>query len=110
MNVDQAREARDKLRQRVNGRVQGENGLTSLTPREVQVLRLIATGADNPSIGEDLEIKRTTVARHVANILEKLGATNRAEAASLARMFANLSMISRSAPVILRFVSLLFMV
>ncbi len=82
--TDQARDARDRLRDQVSGRVDGEVGLTELTPREVQVLRLVARGADNPMIGDELDIKRATVARHISNILAKLGATNRAEAAALA--------------------------
>ncbi|MGD9932162.1 MAG: LuxR C-terminal-related transcriptional regulator [Dehalococcoidia bacterium] len=59
-------------------------GLEALSPRELQVLRFLADGATNPMIAEKLRIKRPTVARHVVNILTKLGLTNRAEAAALA--------------------------
>ena len=52
-----------------------------LTPREVEVLRLIATGKTNPEIGEELFISVNTVARHLTNIYTKTGAANRAEAA-----------------------------
>lgn len=59
-------------------------GLSSLSAREIQVLRLAADGSNNPEIAEELGIKRATVARHIANILEKLGAANRTEAVSIA--------------------------
>ena len=56
----------------------------SLTPREREVLALIANGYTNREIGEILGIKNRTVDSHVARILEKTGAANRAEAAVLA--------------------------
>ena len=80
---DKAREAKDRLNERIAGDSTLASGLASLTSREVQVLRLVASGATNPDIAEELEISRATVARHIANILEKLGAANRAEAARL---------------------------
>ena len=52
-----------------------------LTEREVEVLRLIATGRSNREIGEALFIALNTVARHVSNIFSKTGSANRAEAA-----------------------------
>ncbi|MCI0439541.1 MAG: LuxR C-terminal-related transcriptional regulator, partial [Chloroflexi bacterium] len=55
-----------------------------LTEREVDVLRLIAAGKSNREIGEELFITSNTVARHVSNIFAKIGASNRAEAASYA--------------------------
>ena len=51
-----------------------------LTNREVEVLRLIAAGLTNKEIGEKLFISTKTVNTHVRNILEKVGASNRAEA------------------------------
>ena len=51
-----------------------------LTHREVEVLRLIATGKTNLEIAEELVIAEGTARRHVSNIYEKIGATNRAEA------------------------------
>ncbi|HEY2090412.1 MAG TPA: helix-turn-helix transcriptional regulator, partial [Thermoanaerobaculia bacterium] len=56
-----------------------------LTSREVEVLRLIADGASNATIAERLVISVHTVKRHVANVLQKLGAASRAEAGALAR-------------------------
>jgi DNA-binding NarL/FixJ family response regulator len=52
-----------------------------LTAREKDVLRLIASGADNIAIGLELSISRHTVKQHVTNIFEKLGVRTRVEAA-----------------------------
>jgi LuxR family maltose regulon positive regulatory protein len=56
-----------------------------LTAREVEVLRLIAEGASNAAVAEKLVISVHTVKRHVANVLQKLGASSRAEAGAMAR-------------------------
>jgi DNA-binding NarL/FixJ family response regulator len=55
-----------------------------LTPRETDVLRLIAEGLGNVEIGERLHISLGTVKGHVADILEKLAASDRAHAAATA--------------------------
>jgi DNA-binding NarL/FixJ family response regulator len=55
-----------------------------LSEREAEVLRLVAAGCSNRQIGEELSISLNTVDRHVSNILTKVGAANRAEAASFA--------------------------
>jgi DNA-binding CsgD family transcriptional regulator/tetratricopeptide (TPR) repeat protein len=55
-----------------------------LTPREREVLRLVARGFTNAEIGERLFISPLTVARHIHNLLEKTGTANRAEAAAYA--------------------------
>ncbi|HWJ82324.1 MAG TPA: LuxR C-terminal-related transcriptional regulator [Nocardioides sp.] len=55
-----------------------------LTRREVEVLRLLATGASNRGIAEELVLSEKTVARHVANLFTKLGVSNRAAATSYA--------------------------
>ena len=52
-----------------------------LTQREVDVLRLIASGKGNNDIAEELFISLRTVANHVTSILNKIGASNRTEAA-----------------------------
>ena len=57
----------------------------TLSPREVDVLRLIAAGASNQAIAEQLVICIHTVKTHVANILAKLGVASRTEAALRAR-------------------------
>lgn len=53
-----------------------------LTEREGEIARLIAAGASNPEIAQQLFLSRKTVERHVSNILRKLGVRNRAELAA----------------------------
>ena len=55
---------------------------SSLTPREQQIAALVAVGASNKAIAEELSISHTTAARHVANILAKLGFTSRTQIAA----------------------------
>jgi len=55
-----------------------------LTPREVEVLRLIASGKSNQEIATELVISINTVTNHVKNILGKTGCANRTEAAAYA--------------------------
>jgi len=55
-----------------------------LTPREVDVLQLLASGASNREIGEKLHISRNTAANHVRSILIKTGTPNRTAAAMYA--------------------------
>ncbi|HEU4787350.1 MAG TPA: LuxR C-terminal-related transcriptional regulator, partial [Gemmatimonadaceae bacterium] len=57
---------------------------TDLTDREIQVLRLIATGKTNRAIAASLGISEKTVARHVANLFLKLGVSTRAAATAYA--------------------------
>ena len=52
-----------------------------LSGRETEVLRLLAGGAANKAIAKQLEIRVSTVERHVANIYRKLDARGRADAA-----------------------------
>ena len=54
-----------------------------LTPREVDVLRLIANGNANKQIADQLSIGEASVKSYVANILSKLGANDRAHAVSI---------------------------
>jgi predicted ATPase/DNA-binding CsgD family transcriptional regulator len=56
--------------------------LTVLTPRELDVLRLVARGLSNPDIGGQLYLSQHTVRRHVSNILRKLGLSSRSAAAA----------------------------
>jgi DNA-binding CsgD family transcriptional regulator len=59
-------------------------GPAGLSPREEQVLRLVATGKTNRAIAEELFISEKTVARHVSNIFNKLGVSSRAAATAYA--------------------------
>src|SRR5881409_3325763 len=54
--------------------------LESLTPREVEVLELLAEGLPNKGIARRLDISDQTVKFHVASIYGKLGASNRTDA------------------------------
>jgi DNA-binding NarL/FixJ family response regulator len=58
-----------------------------LTAREVQVLRLVARGSTNRSIGAELGVSERTVDRHVSNIFAKLGVSSRAAATAFAYEF-----------------------
>lgn len=55
-----------------------------LTPREVEVLRLLAAGRTNRQIAEELFISESTAGVHVSHILGKLGVSGRVEAAAIA--------------------------
>jgi len=55
-----------------------------LTARELQVLRLVATGKTNRAIAADLVLAEKTVDRHVTNIFTKLGVSSRAAATAFA--------------------------
>lgn len=56
-----------------------------LSPRELEVLRLVAAGHANREIAQALQVATSTVKKHVGNILGKLGVKNRTRAAAKAR-------------------------
>jgi DNA-binding NarL/FixJ family response regulator len=60
---------------RMNGRV-----LSQLSPRELEVLRLVAKGLSNKEIGADLHVVEGTIKIHITNILAKLGVSDRTQA------------------------------
>ena len=55
-----------------------------LTARELQVLRLVATGRTNRAIADELGLSEKTVARHLSNIFNKLDVSSRAAATAFA--------------------------
>lgn len=62
----------------------GEPEAPALTPREREILMLVAEGRGNQEIGERLGISLRTVKVHLANIFVKLGVNRRTEAVALA--------------------------
>jgi predicted ATPase/DNA-binding CsgD family transcriptional regulator len=71
------------------GAVAGRPLPNQLTPRERQIIELIATGLSNRQIAEELVIAPATAARHVANIMAKLGFSSRSQIAAWAKSARN---------------------
>jgi DNA-binding NarL/FixJ family response regulator len=74
--------------------VQGEQPsrrhlMSSLSPRELQVLGLISAGLANDEIARELVVTASTVKNHIARIMAKVGARNRTHAAVIATRIAN---------------------
>ncbi|GAB4331068.1 MAG: alpha/beta fold hydrolase [Dehalococcoidia bacterium] len=63
---------------------EGPGTTNGLSPREIDVIRLIAAGRSNRQIAEALVLSEATIATHVRHILQKTDSANRAEAASYA--------------------------
>ncbi len=63
-------------------RAAASSEVSTLTPRELEIARLIARGLSNRAIADELVISQATVARHVANMLTKLGFSSRAQVAA----------------------------
>jgi DNA-binding NarL/FixJ family response regulator len=61
--------------------------ITELTPRELEVLKLIATGDNNREIAQKLYISEGTVKNHVTNLLNRLNLRDRTQAAILANTY-----------------------
>lgn len=57
----------------------------SLTPRELEVLSLVAAGSSNRQIGEELMLSEATVKSHLVHIYDKLGVRSRTSAVAAAR-------------------------
>jgi DNA-binding NarL/FixJ family response regulator len=79
----------DRLLTRVaeppRGRGPGATAFPQLTDRELEILSLLALGLSNPAIARRLVLSDKTVRNHVSNVLMKLPADNREQAAELAR-------------------------
>jgi NarL family two-component system response regulator LiaR len=68
----------DRVRNRRGGSSEGDNGI--LSPREMEVLRLMARGLTNRQIATTLWISEATVKSHVSHVLAKLGQSDRTQA------------------------------
>ncbi len=66
----------------LRGQGHGTGDDSGLSPRELEVLRLVAAGRSNRAIAEELVISEHTVARHVQNIFAKLDVSSRTAAAA----------------------------
>lgn len=74
----------DVVRTEELSRKEATGAIDGLTPREAEVLRLVASGKTNRVIAAELFISEKTVARHVSNIFSKLGLSTRAAATAYA--------------------------
>src|SRR5205807_9108649 len=72
----------ERLAGRNNGREEARRLVSSLTRREREILGLLAHGADNDFMAEELYISPQTARTHVQNVLAKLGVHSRLEAAA----------------------------
>lgn len=71
----------DHVRDNASSLRVGADPVGQLTPRELEVLRLMAQGLENSEIARELVISTRTARNHVASILEKLQMENRIQAA-----------------------------
>ncbi|MCA2219186.1 response regulator [Jidongwangia harbinensis] len=71
-------------RQMVRPRPHGDHRINALSARELDVLRLMARGASNREIAQDLRLAETTIKTHIGTIFTKLGARDRAAAIVMA--------------------------
>ncbi|MBA2380791.1 MAG: response regulator transcription factor, partial [Chloroflexi bacterium] len=81
-----------------HGSASGHGSGHGLSAREVEVLRLVAAGRSNGEIGDELFITRKTAGVHVTHILDKLGVSNRVEAAMAAARLGLIEPESGSEP------------
>ena len=72
---------------------------TKLTPRELEILRLVAAGASNGHIARQLFVTEQTIKFHLSNVYRKLGVANRTEASHYAHVHRLIDSGRRTAPV-----------
>jgi len=75
---------RKRIGQEVAEQLADHLGEDALTPREIEVLRLVADGNSNKLIASQLSVSEDTVKGHLKNILSKLGANDRTHAVTIA--------------------------
>lgn len=75
----------DSMQDRTDAGADLVRRLNTLTPRELQILELLGSGWTNDEIARELDVKVKTVKNHTQNILAKMGARSRMEAATVAR-------------------------
>ena len=86
-----------RLRVRAGGETEALAEAAGLTPRELDVLRLIAQGRTNPEIGQTLYMSPKTASVHVSRILSKLDVKTRTEAVATAHRLGLLETSTRQA-------------
>jgi LuxR family maltose regulon positive regulatory protein len=84
LEIDRARAVLDALMTGPAAASPGADERKGLTPREIEILRLISTGLNNQAIADRLFISEHTVHRHVANTLTKLNVSSRSAAVAQA--------------------------
>jgi DNA-binding CsgD family transcriptional regulator len=83
--LQKTREQIRELGARPPARDAGTGGAAGLTPREVEIVRLVALRKSNKAIGQALDISARTVSTHLSHIFRKLSVSSRGELAEMAR-------------------------
>ena len=86
MELDAARTAFEQLGAKPDLEGLGARSASAggLTPREIEVLKLVASGRTNRAIAKELVLSERTIAHHVSSILTKIGVPSRAAATAYA--------------------------